>query len=38
MPLHIFILKMVGYVMAFAPIGVFGAISAVIALKGLEVF
>lgn len=32
------ILKMVGYVMNFAPLGVFGAISAVIALKGLEVF
>jgi len=32
------ILKMVGYVMAFAPFGVFGAISAVIAAKGLEVF
>jgi Na+/H+-dicarboxylate symporter len=32
------ILKMVGYVMKFAPIGVFGAIAAVIATKGLEVF
>ncbi len=32
------ILKMVGYVMNFAPVGVFGAISAVIATKGLEVF
>jgi len=32
------ILRMVGYVMNFAPIGVFGAISAVIATKGLEVF
>ncbi len=32
------ILKMVGYVMNFAPLGVFGAIAAVIALKGLEVF
>lgn len=32
------ILKMVGYVMGFAPLGVFGAISAVIAVKGLEVF
>ena len=32
------ILKMVGYVMNFAPIGVFGAIASVIALKGLEVF
>jgi Na+/H+-dicarboxylate symporter len=32
------ILKMVNYVMAFAPLGVFGAIAAVIAVKGLEVF
>jgi Na+/H+-dicarboxylate symporter len=32
------ILKMVGYVMNFAPLGVFGAMSAVIAIKGLEVF
>jgi Na+/H+-dicarboxylate symporter len=32
------ILKMVGYVMNFAPLGVFGAIAAVIAVKGLEVF
>ena len=32
------ILKMVGYVMNFAPLGVFGAISAVIATKGLSVF
>lgn len=32
------ILKMVGYVMNFAPLGVFGAITAVIALKGLDVF
>ncbi len=32
------ILKMVGYVMNFAPIGVFGAITAVIATKGLSVF
>jgi Na+/H+-dicarboxylate symporter len=32
------ILKMVGYVMNFAPLGVFGAITSVIALKGLEVF
>ncbi len=32
------ILKMVGYVMGFAPIGVFGAIAAVIATKGLDVF
>ncbi len=32
------ILRMVNYVMNFAPLGVFGAISAVIAMKGLEVF
>jgi len=32
------ILKMVGYVMSCAPLGVFGAIAAVIATKGLEVF
>jgi Na+/H+-dicarboxylate symporter len=32
------ILKMVAYVMAFAPLGVFGAIAAVIASNGLEVF
>lgn len=32
------ILKMVGYVMWFAPAGVFGAIAAVIATKGLSVF
>ena len=32
------ILKMVGYVMNFAPFGVFGAISAVIATNGLEIF
>ena len=32
------ILKMVGYVMKFAPLGVFGAIAAVIATKGLVVF
>jgi Na+/H+-dicarboxylate symporter len=32
------ILKMVGYVMNVAPLGVFGAIAAVIASKGLEVF
>jgi Na+/H+-dicarboxylate symporter len=32
------ILRMVNYVMNFAPLGVFGAISAVIATKGLEVF
>jgi Na+/H+-dicarboxylate symporter len=32
------ILKMVGYVMNFAPLGVFGAIAAVIAVKGLAVF
>jgi Na+/H+-dicarboxylate symporter len=32
------ILKMVGYVMNFAPLGVFGAIAAVIATEGLRVF
>lgn len=32
------ILLMVNYVMNFAPLGVFGAIAAVIATKGLEVF
>ena len=32
------ILKMVGYVMNFAPVGVFGALSAVVASKGLEIF
>ena len=32
------ILKMVGYVMNFAPLGVFGALSAVIATKGLQIF
>jgi Na+/H+-dicarboxylate symporter len=32
------ILKMVGYVMNFAPIGVFGAIASVIATKGLSIF
>lgn len=32
------ILKMVGYVMNFAPVGVFGAIAAVIAAKGSDVF
>ncbi len=32
------ILKIVGYVMNFAPLGVFGAISAVVAAKGLEIF
>ncbi|HEX4851165.1 MAG TPA: dicarboxylate/amino acid:cation symporter [Puia sp.] len=32
------ILKMVNYVMVFAPLGVFGAIAAVIATKGLDVF
>ncbi len=32
------ILKMVGYVMKFAPLGVFGAIAAVISAKGLEIF
>ena len=30
------VLKMVGYVMAFAPLGVFGAIAAVIAQNGVE--
>jgi len=32
------ILKVVNYVMNFAPLGVFGAIAAVIATKGLQVF
>ena len=32
------ILKMVDYVMNFAPLGVFGAIAAVIATKGLKIF
>lgn len=32
------ILKMVGYVMMFAPIGVFGAIAGTIAERGLEIF
>jgi Na+/H+-dicarboxylate symporter len=32
------ILKMVGYVMWFAPVGVFGALAAVIATNGLSVF
>jgi Na+/H+-dicarboxylate symporter len=32
------ILKMVGYVMNFAPLGVFGAISAIVAAKGLSIF
>ena len=32
------ILKLVGYVMNFAPLGVFGAIAAVIATKGLTIF
>lgn len=32
------ILKMVNYVMNFAPLGVFGAISAVIAVQGLKIF
>ncbi|MBG9374720.1 dicarboxylate/amino acid:cation symporter [Panacibacter sp. DH6] len=32
------ILKMVGYVMKFAPIGVFGAIAAVIAVNGFTIF
>lgn len=32
------ILKMVGYVMKFAPVGVFGAIAAVIAVNGFGIF
>ena len=32
------ILKMVGYVMQFAPFGVFGALAAVVASKGLGIF
>jgi len=32
------ILRMVGYVMNFAPIGVFGAIAAIVAAKGLSIF
>jgi Na+/H+-dicarboxylate symporter len=32
------ILKMVGYVMNFAPVGVFGALCAVVANKGLDIF
>lgn len=32
------ILKIVGYVMNFAPLGVFGAIAAVVAEKGLSIF
>lgn len=32
------ILKIVGYVMNYAPIGVFGALSAVVATKGLGIF
>jgi len=32
------ILKMVGYVMNFAPVGVFGALCAVVSMKGLEIF
>jgi Na+/H+-dicarboxylate symporter len=32
------ILKMVGYVMNFAPLGVFGAIAAIVAAKGLSIF
>jgi Na+/H+-dicarboxylate symporter len=32
------ILKMVNYVMNFAPLGVFGAIASVVALKGLGIF
>ncbi|MDI9337621.1 MAG: dicarboxylate/amino acid:cation symporter [Alphaproteobacteria bacterium] len=42
--IHIFeivadiILKMVNYVMKFAPLGVFGAVASIIALKGLGIF
>lgn len=32
------ILKMVNYVMNFAPLGVFGALTAVVAAKGLDIF
>jgi len=32
------ILKMVGYVMNFAPLGVFGALAGVIAVEGLDIF
>ncbi len=32
------ILKMVGYVMNFAPVGVFGALCAIVAAKGLSIF
>ncbi|MEO5683693.1 MAG: dicarboxylate/amino acid:cation symporter, partial [Chitinophagaceae bacterium] len=32
------ILKMVGYVMNFAPVGVFGALCAIVAAKGLTIF
>jgi Na+/H+-dicarboxylate symporter len=32
------ILKMVGYVMNFAPVGVFGAIASIVAAKGLGIF
>ncbi len=32
------ILKMVGYVMNFAPFGVFGALCAVVSMKGLDIF
>lgn len=32
------ILKMVGYIMWFAPLGVFGAIAAVVATNGFEIF
>lgn len=32
------ILKMVGYVMNFAPLGVFGALTAVVAARGLDIF
>ena len=31
------VLKMVGYVMTFAPLGVFGAIAAVISVRGLDI-
>ena len=32
------ILKMVGYVMKFAPVGVFGALASIVAAKGLGIF
>ena len=32
------ILKMVGYIMWFAPLGVLGAIAAVVATNGFEIF